>query len=75
MDDRRAVDLGPPPSVFERRRKPGRPRLPIEKKPQTRHVKLPAAVDDALCRAAVRMDLKVNRFIRLAIERALAVGL
>lgn len=52
-------------------RGPGRPRLSDDQKPTTRHVKLPSRLDDALCHAAIRAGMKVNQFIRLAVERAL----
>jgi predicted HicB family RNase H-like nuclease len=66
IDDRRAAARGTP-----ERRKRGRPLVPLEQRPATLHVKVSAALHDAVCAAAVRQGLAVNALLRSLIEKAI----
>lgn len=48
----------------------GRPRIPIEQRPVTVHVKLSAELYDWVSRVSVRRDEAVNAVVRKLVERA-----
>lgn len=52
-------------------RRRGRPSQPPEQQPTTRHCRVPASQDDALCRLSVQTGISINGLLLVAIAHFL----